>query len=335
LIAHATPGPALRVLHVIPGGPGAGAMIFAKRQIAALARAGAAGKTVYLSSRTDPRVLAREGLLIRRLARSFRPDLIHAHYGTVTAMLCDCVSPVPVVITFRGSDLNPVDVGNRPREVLARLLSQCSALLAARVICVSANLRDRLWWGAGVAVIPDGIDLRSFHPRPRDEVRRELGWPVEERVVVFNVGANPRTKRLDLAQAAFGRARAARADLRLEMIDGHQLPARIPLLLNAADCLLVTSDHEGSPNIVKEALACNLPEVSVNVGDVAERLAGVTPSRVVVRSERAIAEAILDVVQLGGRSNGAAAVRNLSEERIAEQILAVYEEALGRGARQA
>jgi glycosyltransferase involved in cell wall biosynthesis len=304
-------------------------MIFARRQVASLARAGVVTETVYLRSRTNPLVLAREALRIRRLARTFLPDVIHAHYGTVTAMLCACVSPVPLIITFRGSDLNPVNVKGRARGAVARLLSQCATLRAARVICVSRGLSERLWWRArGVTVIPDGIDLRLFYPRARDEVRRELGWPVEDRVVVFNVGNNPRTKRLDLAQAAFVRARASRTDLRLYLIDGNESPSRIPLFLNAADCVLVTSDAEGSPNIVKEALACNLPVVSVDVGDVSERLAGVTPSRVVARSESAIAQALVEVVGLGGRCNGAAAVRNLSEDRIAERILAVYAEAM-------
>jgi glycosyltransferase involved in cell wall biosynthesis len=120
-----------------------------------------------------------------------------------------------------------------------------------------------------------------------------------------------------------------RADLRLHLLDGNEPPARIPLFLNAADCLLVTSNFEGSPNIVKEALACDLPVVSVDVGDVADRLAGVSPSRVVDRSEDAIAAALLEVVGLGLRCNGAAAIGDLSEERIAERIVAVYREASG------
>ena len=320
---------ALRVLHVIPGERGGVSMIFAKRQVVSLARVGAVVEAIYLSSRTDPRVIAHDALRIRRVARSFRPDLIHAHYGTVTALLCACVTPVPLVITFRGSDLNPAGLAGPARSAVARLLSQCAALRAARIICVSANLKDRLWWRAQrVSVIPTGVDLRTFQPRPQHQVRRELGWPVEDRVVVFNVANDPRNKRLDLAQAAFDRARAIRPDLRLHLIDGNEPAPRMPLLLNAADCLLVTSDYEGSPNIVKEALACDLPVVSVDVGDVAERLAGVTPSRVVDRSESAIAEAIVEVIGLERRCNGADTVRDLDQERIAERILAVYRDAL-------
>jgi putative colanic acid biosynthesis glycosyltransferase WcaI len=326
------PTPTPRVLHVIPGDPHGGRMIFAKRQVASLARAGVINETVYLASRGDPRALARDWLRIRRLVRGFRPDLIHAHYGTVTAMLCASVTLTPLVITYRGSDLNPDSrgMGPRVRGAIARLLSQTAALRAARIVCMSTALRGHLWWRAArVAVIPDGIDLAIFQPRPRDMVRRELGWPLEEQVVVFNVGNDPGTKRLDLAQAAFARARATRGDLRLELIDGNQPPTRIPLLLSASDCLLVTSDYEGSPNIVKEALACNLPVVSVSVGDVAERLAGVTPSRLVERSEAALADALLQVIALGRRCNGLPAVQGLSLDRTAERILTVYREVIG------
>jgi hypothetical protein len=65
------------------------------------------------------------------------------------------------------------------------------------------------------------------------------------------------------------------------------------------------------------------------VGDVAERLAGVTPSRVVARSASALAEALLEVLEQGHRCNGAVAVRDLDETRIAERILAVYHKAIG------
>jgi len=321
--------PAPRVLHVIPGPAGGGSMVFARRQVASLERAGVAVQTFYLTSRTDPRTIAREGLSIHDVARRFQAQLIHAHYGTVTALLCACIAPVPLVITFRGDDLNLTDPGSG-RAALARVLSQGAALRAARIICVSARLKQHLWWRAArVTVIPSGVDLTLFRPRPREAARRELGWSYEDPVIVFNVGNDPRTKRLDLARAAFARARAACRNLRLHLIDGNEPPARIPLFLNAADCLLVTSDHEGSPNIVKEALACDLPVVSVDVGDVAERLAGVTPSRVVNRDADALAAALLEIVALGRRCNGAAAVRDLSEENIAQRVLAVYREAIG------
>src|SRR4029077_13107866 len=80
--------------------------------------------------------------------------------------------------------------------------------------------------------------------------------------------------------------------------------ADVALKMSAADCLLVTSIHEGSPNIVKEAMACNLPVVTVRCGDVEERLAGVQPGSVAPYDPARLASSIRQVLERGGRSNG-------------------------------
>ncbi|NJO06276.1 MAG: glycosyltransferase family 4 protein [Chloroflexaceae bacterium] len=100
--------------------------------------------------------------------------------------------------------------------------------------------------------------------------------------------------------------------------------------MNAADCLLFTSDYEGSPNIVKEAMACNLPIVSVDVGDVVERLKDVQPSRIVQRDPHDLGQAVADILTMGKRSNGREiAERELSNEHIAKRIIDVYRQARG------
>jgi glycosyltransferase involved in cell wall biosynthesis len=109
------------------------------------------------------------------------------------------------------------------------------------------------------------------------------------------------------------------------ILDGDIDPDAIPLYLNSADCLLITSDSEGSPYIVKEALSCDLPIVSVDVGDVSERIEGVTPSRIVRRDTEALAAAIVEMMSLGSRSNGHLAMRDLSEENVAERVRSIYE----------
>jgi teichuronic acid biosynthesis glycosyltransferase TuaC len=102
----------------------------------------------------------------------------------------------------------------------------------------------------------------------------------------------------------------------------------MPLYYRAADVLLCTSKVEGSPNVVKEALACNLPVVSVPVGDVTERLAGVYPSAIVPRAPKHISEALTKILSERKRSNGREQVRHLSLEHVAQKILQVYRSAL-------
>ena len=322
-----------RVLFVIPGDGAGSSMIFVRRQAESVRRAGVAVHCFYLRSRTSPGALARDLLRFRREAARFEPDIVHAHYGTVTALFAALAAPrTPLVITYRGSDLNRLPREDGLRPAAARLMSQLAALRAARIVCVSEDLLRRLWWRRGrVIVLPTGVDTGVFRPEPRQAARDRLGWHAGERVVLFNAGRNPANKRPDLAQAAAALARQQAPDLRLEIMDGGVPPALVPTLMNAADCLLVASDAEGSPTVVQEALACGLPVVSVEVGDVAERLRGVTHSRIVARDPAAIGAALAELTGTGLRSNGPQEAAGISLERIAERLRRLYEEVCSRG----
>ncbi|MBI4002211.1 MAG: glycosyltransferase [Nitrospira defluvii] len=305
-------------------------MIFAKNLILALSEAGVECRSVFLQSRTSPIVLVREVKRLRRELAQFHPNVIHAHYGTVTAAVCALSSRVPLVITYRGSDLNPGLGLCSLRSAVGRLLSQFAALRASRMMCVSTQLKSRLWWRQRfVAVVPSGVDLQRFRPMAKAAARIRMGWKSDEKVVIFNAGFDAIRKRLDLAEAAIQMAHRWCGDIRLEILDGSATQERIPFYLNAADCLLMTSDWEGSPNIVKEAIACNLPVVSVDVGDVKERLAHVRPSRIVGRDPLEIGRALAGFLQKPERSNGFEAIQDLSSEKVAERVVALYREALG------
>lgn len=316
---------ALRVLALVPQPSSAASMIFALRQVVSLESAGVVCQSFLLASRTSLIAVVKEWIRLRHAIRSFQPDLVHAHYGTVTALLAGLSTTQPIVITYRGSDLNPS--GERwPRRFLSRLFSQIAALRADRIICVSAQLKKRLWWRKKCAsVIPSGVNTNIFYPRPKEEAREELGWHQDEKVVLFNAG-DPVIKRLDLACAAIKFAESLCGTIRLFTLDGNVPPKLIPTIMNAADCLLVTSGWEGSPNVVKESLACNLPVVSVDVGDVRERLAGVTPSEVVRRDPQKIGESLAGILQQRQRSNGRHCVSTFSAEAVSTQILSLYKD---------
>lgn len=324
-----SPDEVLRAIAVIPKGVSGASMIFAERQVESLQRCGVKIKPFYLSSRTSPLTLVREVLRFRREIQTFKPDLIHAHFGTMTAFFCAASTRLPLVVTYRGSDLNPSPDTTSLRSAAGRFLSQIAALRARRIICVSPQLKERLWWKRSCAsVIPTGVDTTIFYPRSRDEARSELGWGTEELVVLFNAGRNPKVKRLDLAQASIEVAKAVCGEIRFVVLDGYVDPKLIPTMMNAADCLLLTSDWEGSPTVVQEALACNLPVVSVDVGDVRERLTGVKPSRIVERDPRKIGEAVAEVLMKRERSNGYETIQELALDRLASRILSIYREAL-------
>ena len=317
----------LRVISVIPGEPDNNSMIFARRQIQFLTKEGVTNKTFFLSSRTSPLKVLTEFCRLRNLIRTFKPHIIHAHYGTVTAFVSSFASNIPVIITFRGSDLNKSKGDNLLRWTLGHLLSQISALKAKKIICVSEELKNKLWWKQKrVAVLPTGVDALIFTPRNRNEARLELGWEIDKRFVLFNAGRNPKGKGLDLAQLSIVLAERIIGEISFIVLDGTLNPNKVPILMNAADCLLLTSDQEGSPTVIQEAMACNLPVVSVPVGDVRERLSGVIPSAIVERDPDKIAKALVEILVSPRRSNGREYINEISLENITRQVIALYHE---------
>jgi teichuronic acid biosynthesis glycosyltransferase TuaC len=318
----------IRVLVVIPGGGADNSMVFARREMGFIEKKGVAVQWFFLASRTVLPTIVREVRRLRQAIREFEPSLIHAHYGSMTAFLCAVNTNLPLVITFRGSDLNPCPSNNRVRILFAHVLSQIASLRARRVICVSRELRGRLWWAKErTSVVTTGVDRELFKPVDKHQARASLNWP-DQPVILFNAGAEPKIKRLDLALETLRCVKVRRNDVRMEVLQGSVDPQRIPLYLGAADALLVTSDYEGSPTIVKEAISCGLPVVSVDVGDVKERLAGITPSYIVARNPELLAEAVLQILDAGTRSNGPALSQALDLDYTVDRVLDTYSLAL-------
>jgi glycosyltransferase involved in cell wall biosynthesis len=319
-----------RVLFVIPGRDQGNSMIFVRRQAHSLGRAGVEANLFYLGSRTSPRHLFAEFRRFRADLARLRPAVVHAHYGTVTALFAALASGfLPLVITYRGSDLNPPPPSYRWRAKLrascGRLFSQLAALRAQKIICVSRQLRSHLWWRRdAVTILPSGVDPEVFHPEPRAAARERLGWNNSDTVVLFNAGHDSQVKGLGLALAAMERAQRAVPGLRLEILNGNVHPALLPDMMNAADCLLHTSPSEGSPTVVQEALACDLPIVSVAVGDVVDRLKDVRHSTVAARDAAVLALAVRTMVEPPRRSNGSRKVPEFSAVHIAARLKKIY-----------
>jgi glycosyltransferase involved in cell wall biosynthesis len=270
-------------------------------------------------------VLWSEWKRLRREIRLFRPDIVHAHFGTMTAFVAATASPKPLVITFHGSDLNPTPGDWWLKSKLGRVLSHLSAIRASQIICVSPQLSERVaYLGDRVRMIPCGVNLDRFKPMSRTDCRTALGWPLDERVVLFNARTDPIGKRLDLAEATAAIASKEVKNLRLHVFRGTTHPDEMPLYYAAADCLLMTSDYEGSPMVVKEALASNLPVVSVDVGDVAKRIKGVACCSIVERDPLALGAAVVDAIRSRQASNGRERIQNVSEEAVADQLLSIY-----------
>ena len=182
-------------------------------------------------------------------------------------------------------------------------------------------------------IVPTGVPLDQFIPMPRDEARRRLGWPQDERVVLFAANPARGVKNYPLAVETHKALQATEPDVRLRVAWSEareEMPLdQLPLWMNAADVLLLTSRSEGSPNVVKEALATHLPVVSTPVGDVAKLVRDVPGSHVRPPDPQALAEALSDALRSGRSPAARAAVEDLGVAAVARRVLGVYETVLG------
>lgn len=306
--------------------------IFVDRQIASLRQAGVRISIFDIGTSHSPTHILSKWLELRREVNRIAPDLVHAQYGSVVGMVAASAGK-PTIISYCGSDLLRGSSVSWLRKWFSIFLSNVAALPADGLICKSEQLRQALWWKKNLAVvIPNGLDFDLFVPGPQGEAREKLGWNPESLIAIINAGDDAKRKGIELAQASMKIVRSCLPNAELIVLSNVD-PARMPLFYQAADVALCCSIAEGSPNMVKEALACNLPVVSTPVGDVPDRLDGVFPSCIVSRDPKELGDAIVNILRTRQRSNGRERVIHLSLERVASQILALYQSVLKKSSK--
>jgi teichuronic acid biosynthesis glycosyltransferase TuaC len=208
----------------------------------------------------------REALTLARSHRGSHYDVVHSHYGLTGFCALALRGTRSRVVTFHGDDLRLSKVAP-----ISRLVARLSDLPAT----VSAGLARSEAAGLGgpgtrrrVAVLPCGIDLERLRPMPRREAREQLGLDPDGRYLLFPADPARPEKRVELARQL--------------VPDGVELihydntpPERVPLYINSANAVLVTSEREGFGLAPLEALACDVPVLATDVGIAPLALGGI------------------------------------------------------------
>lgn len=272
---------------------------------------------------------------IREMASEF--DVVHAQYGSACAVVTAAVKGVPKVLSIRGSDwqvhrssVNFLSAHTRLASMLTRSSMGSYDCITSVSNRISAEL-SAFAPHARIELLPSPVDVTRFIPLNKQEARARLGFAdADEKWVLFNSGnlKNP-IKRFDLAKRAFEIAQERHGHLRLRVATG--LPhEEIPLFVAACDLIICTSENEGWPNSIKEALACNVPFVATDVGDLQDIASIEQSCRVCPADAAVLAENICDVLENYESPELRPYVRDMRLEAVSARLIAIYESVLSQ-----
>lgn len=252
---------------------------------------------------------------------SFQPkryDLIHAYYGH-SGFIARLQIKYPVVVTFLGSDLL------YDRDVV---IGSLAARFANGIIVQSEEMK-RVSKRDDAYIVPFGLNIGLFAPYPREAARRELGIPLDEKLILFPWNPARPVKRFDIIREAVQIVQQTYTQVRLLTVfdQPHEVVAKY---MNACDVLALASDHEGAPMALREAMACNLPIVSVDVGDVCTLISDTEGCYLCERDPADMAEKLILALKRGDRTNGAPIVRQADATWGADRVMELYKSVLAR-----
>ena len=254
---------------------------------------------------------------LRRLLRSRHFDVLHAHYS-YSGFMAGLVAMNRTTCSLMGSDIL-----RRGRVITA--LTRCFSRFMWR--CTIVKSREMKKFFPRALLIPNGLDLSCFGWTSREEAMKVSGFSHSERNIIFVAqDPNARVKNLPLAQESV--SLLDDESIKLHVVSG-KTSRELRHYYNAADVLLLTSVSEGSPNVIKEAMACNLPIVSVEVGDVRAVLDGTEGTYLCSYDGRDICGKLRKALDFGRRTNGRAKVQHMDSRVVAERLIAVYRSVSG------
>lgn len=267
---------------------------------------------------------------LREEIKSYQPDIIHAHYGLSGLLSLLVKERYSLVTTFHGNDINSMHPLNKLKPNWNKILSGIVHFWNDHSIFVSEDIANQInAKPVKYDIIPCQVNLGTFYSVDKSDARKQLNLSPLKRYVLFSSSFKTPIKNYPLAEQA-----CLHFD-NLELIELSGFTRQeVNLLLNACDLALITSYNEGSNQFLKEAMACNRPIVSTNVGDITWIFGNTEgcyitkpdPEDVISNIKKA-----LDFCQQKGHTNGRNRIieLGLDSETISRRILEVYKKVLG------
>lgn len=257
--------------------------------------------------------------LLKQKIKAFCPDVIHAHYG-LSGLFANLQRRIPVVTTYHGSDINEKKVLRFSKKAMR--LSAWNVFVSRKTLEIAKPKKK-------YTLLPCGIDLSDLQLTEKDEARRKMNLQTDRKYILFAGAFDVEVKNAPLAKDAVALLKEDQTEL-LEL-KGYTRE-EVTLLMCAADAFLLTSLMEGSPQVIKEALACGCPVVSVDVGDVRERTTGVEGCYVAnTRDPEELADLLQKaMLSFEGKTKGHDRIvaDGLDNRQVAKRLLEIYERVL-------
>jgi glycosyltransferase involved in cell wall biosynthesis len=314
----------MRVLFICSGNSSTGISTVVNNQASSLVKA---GLQIEFFPVTGKGWISYFGNIFKltRYLRDNKFDLFHAHYalsGIVAAVSLLVMGKKPgkrLIVSLMGSDV----FKSRLLRIAERFFYRT---LWARVITKSSSMKELLAFREAV-IIPNGVDMDRYRPAERDDCRSVLGINADTRLILFMADPAREEKNFRLAEIAVGLI--GMSDIKLQVVNNVENKS-VALYLNSADVLLSTSKWEGSANVIKEAMACNIPVVSTNTGDAGELFEGVKGCYICSFDPVDVAQKIMSAINFKNRTKGREKLidKGLDAESVAGRIIKEYEKIL-------
>lgn len=280
---------------------------------------------------------------LKKKIRAFQPDVIHAHYG-LSAITAELQSMVPVVTTFHNGETLSKGVN---------LLTSLCSLRAKHVVYVAQHIYDLVYFKhTKYSIIPCGVNMEDCVVMNQKEAREQLGFENGVKYILFGGGFDNLRKNYAILrdaverieQQTWTRVEGGERCGNIVCLEMKGLSrAECVLRMNACDLFALPSHSEGSPQALKEAMACNCPIVATDIADV-KYLLGNLPGHYLLRNPRPtherwdadersldeMVELLKQALAFGGRTNGRERIMEmgLSNEQVAKRLEGIYEDVL-------